>query len=583
MAARLGALTSSHITLGAFSEQLFSVETRFRRIFNRFQPKGKDSPYNVGVCVSGGSDSMALAYLLRHTAHPTDESRCAFSLHAFIVDHGMRDGSTLEALRVQKYLQEMSIDAQILTMKWEDCAPDQTKGLENVARAKRYQLIASEALKRKCKDIFVGQHHDDQIETLLYRLTRNNNPSWLNLHTMDRKSAIPCCEKIFGAQSWSNANVVDTAHQRFRFAETFHDGIHLHRPLLPFRKSQILSTCAHFAIPYVDDHTNHDPTFTTRNAIRKMRTHTLPKALQSQGLHAFQQRLQSQSHQAFQDAVSLARRALHLCIHGQYGLLCVEIDRCLNHNDVLPFSYLMGRLVEFVSPLKTGTLPLLLQQDIVQSLIPYVFQPDHPISNSSTSSAEFQQDLVVIRKVPSESGHEHRQRFQLFRQPMRRIELHQLEMRFEPAVPKSCDNNKEYKSRILLWDGRFWLRIWSKDINLISQVEVRPFAMVLDKARLNKLRTNLGSIYLEDLQRTTPPEAKRTIPVLTLNGAPVAFPTLGTNLEPSVAFRYEVHYACNNRTFEFFSKVLATESLQHKDGNLSGGGTALASFLGVQT
>jgi tRNA(Ile)-lysidine synthase TilS/MesJ len=55
----------------------------------------------LGVAVSGGVDSMALAFLAKKDLKPHDE------LTAFIVDHRIRSNSTEEALQVQRNLAKL--------------------------------------------------------------------------------------------------------------------------------------------------------------------------------------------------------------------------------------------------------------------------------------------------------------------------------------------------------------------------------------------------------------------------------------------------------------------------------------------
>lgn len=63
----------------------------------------------LGVAVSGGVDSMALAALCSRL--PLDEGLAPsfpphFSFRAFIVDHGLRDGSSTEAKAVSRLLEQ---------------------------------------------------------------------------------------------------------------------------------------------------------------------------------------------------------------------------------------------------------------------------------------------------------------------------------------------------------------------------------------------------------------------------------------------------------------------------------------------
>lgn len=68
-----------------------------------------DVAYESGLAVSGGVDSMALAWLCasqsRDHQPPTDLPVLDFK--AYIVDHKARDGSTQEAIKTQERLLQM--------------------------------------------------------------------------------------------------------------------------------------------------------------------------------------------------------------------------------------------------------------------------------------------------------------------------------------------------------------------------------------------------------------------------------------------------------------------------------------------
>jgi len=84
---------------------------KFKASLSRLCPgvltAGGDS--RIGIAVSGGVDSMALAYLcsqLRDTQSTSQETTHP-RLRAFIVDHRVREGSAVEARAVAKKLRIM--------------------------------------------------------------------------------------------------------------------------------------------------------------------------------------------------------------------------------------------------------------------------------------------------------------------------------------------------------------------------------------------------------------------------------------------------------------------------------------------
>ena len=62
----------------------------------------------IGLAVSGGVDSMALATLCSGLRQSSQKGK-ALSFTAFIVDHGLRAGSRDEAVKVADFLNQLSI------------------------------------------------------------------------------------------------------------------------------------------------------------------------------------------------------------------------------------------------------------------------------------------------------------------------------------------------------------------------------------------------------------------------------------------------------------------------------------------
>jgi tRNA(Ile)-lysidine synthase TilS/MesJ len=69
---------------------------------------------NPGLAVSGGADSMALAYLCRqleiHSGSIADD---AISVTAFVVDHRARAESSREAKTVAGWLSDLGITSEL--------------------------------------------------------------------------------------------------------------------------------------------------------------------------------------------------------------------------------------------------------------------------------------------------------------------------------------------------------------------------------------------------------------------------------------------------------------------------------------
>jgi tRNA(Ile)-lysidine synthase len=119
----------------------------------------------LAVAVSGGPDSLALAYL----------AKCYSLKHKvkvkyYIVNHKLRKESLLEAETVKKVLKK--IDIQCTILNWNGKKP--TKNIQATARDKRYSLLANECKKNKIKYLLLGHHLNDLFENFLIRIVRGS-------------------------------------------------------------------------------------------------------------------------------------------------------------------------------------------------------------------------------------------------------------------------------------------------------------------------------------------------------------------------------------------------------------------------
>jgi tRNA(Ile)-lysidine synthase len=121
---------------------------------------------SIVVAVSGGSDSLALLFLLREYC----SSRPGFpEIVAVTVDHGLRPESGDEANYVGELCRKAGITHRIL--KWRGEKP--RTGLSASAREARYRLLCDAACDAGAGMIFTGHTLDDQVETYLMRSARS--------------------------------------------------------------------------------------------------------------------------------------------------------------------------------------------------------------------------------------------------------------------------------------------------------------------------------------------------------------------------------------------------------------------------
>ena len=133
-------------------------------IYNKFSTSLKVKK-NLAVAVSGGPDSMALAYLTKCYS-----LKNKIKVKYYIVNHMLRKESSSEAQKVKKVLKKIDIQCKILN--WNGKKP--TKNIQATARDKRYSLLAGECKKNNIKYLLLGHHLNDLFENFLIRILRGS-------------------------------------------------------------------------------------------------------------------------------------------------------------------------------------------------------------------------------------------------------------------------------------------------------------------------------------------------------------------------------------------------------------------------
>ncbi|KAK0613903.1 hypothetical protein B0T14DRAFT_462083 [Immersiella caudata] len=265
--------------------------------------------------------------------------------YPFIVDHNLRNGSSEEAAAVDAAIRRKTrFTARILKIQWRKdniVAPGQSPydlpNIEALARQQRYRKIGAACEKMQIATLLLAHHEDDQYETVLMKLLgghgyrglggirpSNNIPECYDMHTVYQSGFID--DQSRRSPFW-NTTPRTSQHREvkeallegvkrqdiqrelergvranvdFDFLEDYEGiargtrrvppvtpmpiedgGIMIYRPLLQFSKDRLIATCLENDMPWFEDHTNADPTYTTRNAVRYMvKHHQLPVALQ---------------------------------------------------------------------------------------------------------------------------------------------------------------------------------------------------------------------------------------------------------------------------------------------------------------
>ena len=187
--------------------------SRFKRIIS------KDTDKNYCVAISGGPDSMALAFLTKCMSIERGTSNVYFH-----IDHKLRKESKKEALFIKKILKKFDVNLNIL--KW--VKNNKLKNIQEQARLKRYELLFKKCKNHKLNKILTAHHKDDLYENFFIRLLRGSGLNGL-ISFKKKYSKLKINEKIL-----------------------------IFRPLLNFSKNELIYISENTFGNYIKDPSNLD-------------------------------------------------------------------------------------------------------------------------------------------------------------------------------------------------------------------------------------------------------------------------------------------------------------------------------------
>lgn len=176
----------------------------------------------VAVAYSGGADSTAL--LLAAASHWPGQ------VHAIHIHHGLQAAADDFVRVCESVCAGIKVPLQVVRVSASAAAGDSP---EDAARRARYAALAAGALGLGAGGVLLGQHADDQVETLLLALSRG-------------------------------AGLPGLAGMGAQFER---EGMQFYRPLLQTPAAVLRDWLVQQNIPFVDDPTNTDERY-TRNMIR---------------------------------------------------------------------------------------------------------------------------------------------------------------------------------------------------------------------------------------------------------------------------------------------------------------------------
>ena len=221
----------------AILKNFFNDHKELSYIYSEFKNKINYLKKNFFlVAVSGGPDSLALTALAKSYSY---ENRC--KIYYVLVDHNLRKNSSSEAQSVKKLLKNHQISLNILKNK-----KAIKRNIQSEAREIRYNLLTNFCKKKKIKTILTAHNLEDQVETFFIRLSRGSG--------------------LHGLSSMKNVTKIN-------------DNIDLVRPLLDFKKNQLIKIAKVVFGKFYKDPTNKNTKY-LRTRIRNLK-----KSLEKSGIN----------------------------------------------------------------------------------------------------------------------------------------------------------------------------------------------------------------------------------------------------------------------------------------------------------
>jgi tRNA(Ile)-lysidine synthase len=183
----------------------------------------------VLLAVSGGADSVALLRAMVNLKATTGTLVVAHLNHQLRGQQSLDDETFVVAL-----CHRLGVPCEVARIAAERLADQSSDGLEAAARAVRYEFLRQTAERLGARYVATAHTADDQAETILHRILRGTGISGLSGMRRARLLS-PACTLI--------------------------------RPLLGFRRAELVAYLADLGQPYRSDASNEDLRF-TRNRIR---------------------------------------------------------------------------------------------------------------------------------------------------------------------------------------------------------------------------------------------------------------------------------------------------------------------------
>lgn len=320
------------------------VERKVKAFLKKRRFNLNDKRILVGV--SGGPDSLALLHFL--WSHQEKWNLYIVAAH---VDHMFRgEESKQEALFVRDFCEERNIPFEMKQIDVQSYIERTGLSSQVAAREKRYAFFEEMLEKHGLSDLALGHHGDDQIETILMRLTRGS--------TGKARTGIP-------------------------FSRPFHNGL-LIRPFLCLNRGEIEQYCLDYGLNPRRDPSNDKDDY-SRNRFRK---YVLPFLRQENPqVHEHFQRLSEELEQDETFLLTLAEEKVQdVILKNRDSLITVDIKAF----ESMPMP-LQRRGIQLILNYLYKVRPASLSALHIEKIVS-ILQSPHP-----SSSLDFPNGLKVVR------------------------------------------------------------------------------------------------------------------------------------------------------------------------------------------
>lgn len=162
------------------------------------------------VACSGGTDSMALLYLLQDIA---THRHTTYKIGVAIVDHCIRPESKDEVLWLQHQVEELGLPFYSATFDVPRLSKEYKKSEETIGRQVRYQWLNEIAQSEGYDYISVAHHKDDQAESILAHIIRGSGLNGLTgMSVVQSEYAIPVVRPLLDVTKENLLAYIGTKH-----------------------------------------------------------------------------------------------------------------------------------------------------------------------------------------------------------------------------------------------------------------------------------------------------------------------------------------------------------------------------------